>query len=106
MKRATPAVLFLGSNYASICAFLAIRKLAMLSLGGAIGFPDCANVFTTDLPREYWAQGLMWLPFAVVLTIAFLLTARGRWRFAAALPLTICAYVVLGLVVQNHFAFA
>jgi hypothetical protein len=105
MKRATPVLLFLGSSCASVYAFLSIRKMAFLSLAGAhgIGGPNDPNALD-DLPlyKEYWTQGLIWLLFAVLLTMAFLLTARGRWRFAAGLPLTLCAFVVLGLVVQPY----
>ena len=82
--------------------------MVFLSLAGAhgLGGPNGPNALD-DLPlyKEYWTQGLIWLVFAVLLTMAFLLTARGRWRFAAALPLTICAFVVLGLVVQNPYAW-
>jgi len=101
MKRATPVLLFLGSNCAGVYALLSIRKLALLVLAGT-------NTLNPDLPdnwvlhhKEYWTQGLFGLLVAVVLTIAFLITARGRWRFAVGLPLAICAFVALGLVVQR-----
>ncbi len=101
MNRATPVLLFLGSNCASIYAWLAIRKLAFLSLTGTVGVPNDPCLY-----KEYWTHGLIGLLFAVPLTVAFVLAARGRSRFAAGLPLTICAWVVLGLVVQNPHAFA
>jgi hypothetical protein len=101
MKRATPVLLFLGSSCASVYALLSIRKLALLALAGA-------NTLNPNVPdnyvlhhKEYWTEGLLGLLVAVLLTIAFLITARGRWRFAAGLPLAICAFVALGLVVQR-----
>jgi hypothetical protein len=101
MKRATPVLLFLGSICVSIYAWLSIGRLANLSLAGT-------NVLGDNVPihQEYWTQELIALLFAVLLTIAFLFTARGRWRFAAGLPLTICAFAVLGLVELRHHAFA
>jgi hypothetical protein len=85
MKRATPVLLFLGSNCASVYAFLSIRKLAFLSLAGTnVLGPHALD--DVAIRKEYWTQGLIWLLVAVLLTMAFLLTARGRWRFFAIEP--------------------
>jgi hypothetical protein len=88
MRRAGGILLFLVSIGASVYAFH--------SLSAAIGLNG--NAFSRHY-KETLLWGLGWVTLAVLLTIAFVITARGRWRLAAALPLAICLFVAWGITV-------
>jgi hypothetical protein len=94
MQRAAGMFFLLSSTLVSAYAFQALSHL--IGVGG--------NAVRHYRDNLIWDSGC--LLFAVLLTIAFLFTARGPWRFAALLPLVICAFVASAIVVAWSYAFA
>ena len=94
MQRASGMFFFLSSTLVSAYAFRALSHL--IGVGG--------NAVRHYRDNLIWDSGC--LLFAVLLTIVFLLTARGPWRFAALLPLVICAFVASAIVAAWSYAFA
>ena len=93
MQRAAGIFFFLASTLVSAYAFQALSNL--MGVGG--------NAVRNYKENLIWDSGC--LLFAILLTIAFLFTARGRWRFAALLPLVICAFVAAAIAVVWSYAF-
>jgi hypothetical protein len=87
MRRAVGFLLFLVSIGASVYAFHLLSSA--LDLNG--------NAFRHYKQTLQWASG--WAIFAVLVTSGFLITARGRWRFVAVIPLAICLFDSWGITV-------
>jgi hypothetical protein len=94
MQHAAGVFFFLASTLLSAYAFQAVSNL--IGVGGSA--------------VRHYKENLIWdsgcLLFAVLLIVAFLFTARGPWRFAAILPLVICAFVASAIVVVWSYASA
>jgi hypothetical protein len=90
MRRSASIILFLASLCASVYAFKALSDF--------IGLPVPGNV------REHQVSllwRLRWVLLALALTCVFAITARGRWRLVATIPLIICAFVAWGIAVVS-----
>jgi len=89
MRRAAAVILFVAASLVSV-------RAAWQELSGAVALGGNAG-------NRYYHAPLMWhlrwVLLGIFITSAFVVAARGRWRFAAVLPLVICAFVVFGLVV-------
>jgi len=85
MRRATSILLFVASTWASVCAWRSLLSLPFWTAGNYAW--QQAKVNST------WLLG--WLLFSVVLSVAFVFTARGRWRFAAGIPLFVAFAVAV-----------
>lgn len=94
MQGAAGMFFLLSSTLVSAYAFQALSNL--IGVGG--------NAIRHYRDNLLWDAGC--LLFAILLAIAFLLTARGPWRFAALLPLVICAFVASAIVAAWSYAFA
>lgn len=94
MQRAASMFFFFSSTLVSEYALRALSNVT--GVGG--------NAVRHYRDNLIWDSGC--LLFAVLLTIAFLFTARGPWRFAALVPLVICAFVASAIVVAWSYAFA
>jgi hypothetical protein len=71
-----------------------VRAWQELSDAISLGGNAAARYYHTPL-----AWHLRWVLLGIFISSAFVVAARGRSRFAAALPLVICAFVAFGLVV-------
>lgn len=94
MQSAGGMFFFLSSTLVSAYASRALSNL--VGVGG--------NAMRHYKDNLIWDSGC--LLFAILLVIAFLFTARGPWRFAALLPLVICAFVASAIVSAWSYAFA
>jgi hypothetical protein len=81
MRRVGAILLFLISSCAGAYAFHLLSIVLELS-------NDAARYAKVMLLSD-----LGCVAFGLVLTIAFIITARGRWRLAAVLPLATCVLV-------------
>ena len=94
MRRALAVILFLVATLVSVYAWQ--------SLSDAISLNGNAVVRYHHQPLTWH---LHWVLLGVLLTGAFAAAARGRWRFAASVPLLICALVAyLTVVLTRAFA--
>ena len=87
MRRAVGFFLFLVSIGASVSAFHLLSSA--LALNG--------NALRHYNETLLWASG--WTIFAVLVTSSLLITARGRWRLVAVIPLAICLFDAWGITV-------
>jgi hypothetical protein len=83
----------------SICA--SVYAFHLLSAATSLNGNAAARHY-----KEMLVWGLGWVIFAVLLTSAFVITARGRWRFVAVLPLAICLFVAWAIAVMGPHASA
>lgn len=93
MQGATGLFFFLASTLLSAYTFQALSNLIRAGNNAVRHYKD-------DLILDFGC-----LLFAILLTIAFLFTARGHWRFAALLPLIICAFVASAIIMVWSYAF-
>jgi len=89
MRGRTSILLFVASTWASVCAYRSLLRLPGLVAGN----------YAIQHAKENRTWLLGWLLCSVVLSVAFVFTARGRWRFAAGIPLVICGFVAFGVTV-------
>jgi hypothetical protein len=85
LRSRAAVVLFLGS--------LGVSVYAWLSLQTAFDAPDLRRY------QHNLTSDLVWVLFAILLTIAYIIAARGRWRLAAAVPLAVCLFLAYGIAV-------
>ena len=88
-----------------IAAASFVTALAMAVHAMALQFVTLA----TNDPHDYQPLlklGLMWSALAIALLVVFVALVKGRWRWAAILPVAVCGVTWWGIARMWPYAFA